>query len=859
MPPSRTPPALAIRLLGPPQVTVRGTPLSVDTRKAVAVLAVIAADPRPYGRDELAALLWPESDDEAARGALRRTLSVLRGAVDDDALLVDRQRVALAEGRAFVDVRELIRLGASEDAGDLAAAAELVRGPFMAGFTLRDSPEFDDWRAAKAVAIERTVGRVLDRHAEALATRGDLVGAADVAGRRIDLDPLDEGAHVRRMELLAASGDRAGAVRQYRACVAVLERELGVEPLPQTTARYEAIRDAAEAPVQVAARATVAAAVEVNPSPATAAGDSTALPLVGRDEALRLADATRRSIIADGRVVVIVGEPGIGKSRLAAAIGERARDAGAVVVATSAYVAEREIAYGAIAGALQATTTDPGRATRVRALGPDVWADLRRIVPGLVAPPEPRSAQAPGPIQARLLASIADALTAGLSGPTPGVLVVDDLHWADGATIAAIAYLLRRLAGRPVLVVLTWRDEELPDEARPVAELARRLAGPAAIPLSRLSRPDVETLVAAVAPERQQSVDKLWQASEGLPLYLAAFLAEATAPNLTSKSMLPLGVRAVLSERLARVDGVAAQVLVAAAAIGRAFEVSAVRHASGRSEDEVLDALDALTARGLIREGGGQTYDFTHAALRDLAEESTSLARRRLLHRRIAESLRADATGSGRNDPARLARVARHERAAGRDAEAAAAYREAGDAASLVYANREAIEAYEAALGLGHPAASGLHTAVGDLLTRVGDYAGAIRAYESAAARAEASDLPAIEASLSRVHLRAGDLVAADRHLDEALAGSGAPAWQAMRLVDRAAIRRRTGDREGARQAAAAAATIAQATGEPAVIGAARRVAGFVALDAGDVETAIRELAAAREATDATSDPTGWV
>src|SRR6185436_1878205 len=168
--------------------------------------------------------------------------SVLRGAVGPDVLRVDRQQVALALSHYAVDLGRLETLAASEKPEDLATAAELARGPFMAGVTLRDSPEFDDWRAARAASVERTVGRVMDRLIGALEGTGDLAGAIAAAGRRIDLDPLDESAHVRRMELLAAAGDRAGAVRQYRACVAVLERELGVDPLAETTARSEAIR-----------------------------------------------------------------------------------------------------------------------------------------------------------------------------------------------------------------------------------------------------------------------------------------------------------------------------------------------------------------------------------------------------------------------------------------------------------------------------------------------------------------------------------------------------------------------------------------------------------------------------------------
>ena len=854
----RTAPAAEIRLLGSPEVLVRGRPLEVDTRKAVAILAVLATDARAYGRDELATLLWPESDDAAARGALRRTLSVLRGAVGDDVLHVDRRQVALVDARVVVDVARLEQLSASADPVDLAMAAELARGPFLAGFTLRDSPDFDDWRAARAVAVERTVGRVLDKLIDAREASGDLAGAIAAAGQRIDLDPLDEGAHVRRMELLALFGDRAGAVRQYRACVAVLERELGVEPLPETTARYEAIRDGT-------VPATMPAAEPPSAAPAPAL-DSGSLPIVGRDSALRVAEAVRQAIGGDGRVLVITGEPGIGKSRLAQAIGERARAAGAAVVATAAYAAEQRIAYGPIVGALEVAIRDPDQAGRIRTLGDGVSAELARIVPGL-SPGAGRRAAAPADamaVQARLLAAIADALAAAVAGRTAGVLIVDDVQWADGGTIAALAYLLRRLVGRPMLVVLAWRSEDLSGQARQLAELAETRAGDGAVlRLARLSRDDVETIVRGVDATGRWSVDALWDASEGLPLYLASALAGPQDAVRTGSPALPTGVRAVLAERLAAVGGVPAQVLAAAAAIGRAFDVPTLRYASGRTDDEVVDALDELSARGLIREAGeadgAPVYDFTHGALRDLAEESSSLARRRLLHRRIAEALRLDGGGGARDDPARLARIARHEREAGRDTEAAAAFGDAGDAASRVYANREAIDAYEAALALGHAHSVELHVRIGDLRTRIGEYAAAVRAYEAAAALASDDDEPRIEAALARSHLRAGDLAAAEAHLDAALAGSSEPVWQAARLTDRAVIRRRAGDRAGAARAAAEAALAAEKAGDLRVVGAARRMAGLVALDAGDPALAAAHLEAAVDAAADDPDPSARI
>lgn len=853
MPDRDVTPALEIRLFGPPEARVNGAPLDVDTRKALAILAILATDARAYARDELAALLWPESDDAGARGALRRTLSVMRAAIDESVLRIDRQRVELDRTSCWIDLAELQRLAAASSTDALAAAADLVAGPFLAGFTLRDSVEFDDWRASRSTQVERTVIDVFDRLIRALAATGDLSQAAVVAGRRIDLDPLDEAAHVKRMELLAASGDRAGAVRQYRACVATLERELGVAPLPETTARYEAIRDA-----PVALPPPVRGKPPAPPRSSTPEASSS-LPLVGRDEALGRIEAARLGAGEDGRVVAVVGEPGIGKTRLVEAAAAAARSVAARVIVTRAYAVERQIAYAPLVDALTSALDDPATAAAIRELDRSTLATLASIVPGLATGSE-RPTDAPV-VQARLLAAIATGLTTALDGPHPGLFVVDDLHWADDASLGALAYLVRRLDGRRFTLVVTWRSEDLEAAARPVAGLVTNVAGLDVIELERLDRTQVRAMAASVRPEVDDaSIEDLWRASEGLPLYVAEALLEGGSP----RGGTPTGVRAVLSERLASIEGLEAQILTAAAAIGRSFDVATVRRASGRTEDEVIEATDALTRRGLIRAsaaaaGSEPEYDFTHAAVRDLVESRTSVARWRLLHRRIAESLRADGGTAGREDPARLARVARHEREAGRDPEAAVAFREAGDAARRVFANREAIELFDAALGLGHPAVAQIHTAIGELATRVGDYDRAIGAFEAAAAVCEPAELPLIEAALARAHLRRGDLVAADRHLEAALLGVTDDAWRAARLVERAAIRRRTGDFTSAIAAAAEASSLADGAGDPVIGGAARRVAGLLALDRGDATGAMRDLETAVVASAADPEPSAQV
>ena len=855
MPTQPRSPILDIRLLGAPVVLVRGRPLEVDTRKAVAILALVATDGRPYARDELAAVLWPDADDAGARGALRRTLSTLRAAVGDGALEVDRARVALVEGTSRSDVLELERRAARGTLEDLRAIADLARGPFLAGFTLRDSPEFDDWRATRAVTIERTVLGALDRLGAALGASGDLPGAIRATERRLDLDPLDESAHVRLMDLLAANGDRSAAMRQYRACVAILDRELGVEPLATTTARYEAIRDG-----------DVAVTVEppregIGGDPIVAGDRVGPLPLVGRDDDL---GAIRSALAAPadgvGRVIAVRGEAGIGKTRLVETAVASIRAAGGTVLAASAFPAERAIAYGAVVDLLRDALAQPAAATRLLALPSATRTELGRLLPTI--DPDGRPAE-PGPsspgAHARLVAAVADGLAAAVAGTVPGVVWLDDVAWLDDASREAIDYLLRRLAGRPLAIILTWRPEDLDVDGEAFGARVLGTAGATDVVLDRLDRMAVEALVAAAARDGDGVADdlaeRLYAASEGLPLYVVEVLA---GPAPTTPEALPAGVGAVLRDRLVGVGETTGQVLAAASVVGRSFDLATLRHASGRSEDEVVDATDEALQRGLVRERG-DGFDFAHGALRDLVYGGTSLTRRRLLHRRVAEAYRLDLAGSGRDDLARLVLVATHERAAGRDAAAAEAHRAAGERAASVHANRAALDQYEAALALGGEDPAALHAAIGRLRTRIGDYAGAVAALEAAAAVADPADLPRLEWSLARAHLRRGDLAAAGHHLDAAMAGTTDASLRARIAVDRSALARRRGDPEGAEAAAREALAMAGDAGDAVTLGAARRMLGLVALDAGDATSAIADLRHALAVAADDADPTASI
>ena len=190
-------------------------------------------------------------------------------------------------------------------------------------------------------------------------------------------------------------------------------------------------------------------------------------------------------------------------------------------------------------------------------------------------------------------------------------------------------------------------------------------------------------------------------------------------------------------------------------------------------------------------------YDFVHGRMRDVAYEATSLARRRLLHRRTAEAIRARARSArAATTCTRFALIAGHEREAGRPAEAAAAFVEAADRAEAVFANREAIDHLEAAIALGHLHDAAIHARIGELRARLGEYPAAIAALETAAALRHTDELPGIEIALGRVHRRRGDLVAAASHLDAALACApdSADELRARGLVERSVVALRAGD-----------------------------------------------------------------
>ena len=855
---------ISIQLLGPVRVEVGGAPLVVDTRKALALLAYLAVTSRPASRESLAALLWPESDGADGRAALRRTLSVLKGGLGVGALVIDRTSVSLRQDDADFDLGMFrAALGRARNHGhdadvgcpsctsSLEEALSLDRGEFMSGFTLRDSESFDEWQVREAESHRRDLAGALERLARSLAATGATERALAAGRRWLELDPLHEPAHRLLMELLARGGEPAAAIHQYHDCVRILDRELGVAPLPETTELYEAIR-ADRLPVAKPSRAANLDA------PALAARPT--LPLVGRDRELATLREAYRSLGPDGRLLIVEGEAGIGKTRLATDFAGVVRASGGIVVEARAYAGEAAIALAPIAELIRVGLDRPGAELRLRTVRPELLVEAGRLVP--MPDSSDRGGHPPSPMDpfsgVRLVEGLAEVLTALVAGPMPGLLFVDDLNRADDSSLSVIAYLAHRLRGRPIGLLVTWRAEELDDEVRNRLIAGAEVDGLAVrTGLGRLDRAAVAELAAAsLGPEAATVSDSLFVESEGLPLYIAEALASPTPVG----GPTPGGVAALLRSRIGAVTELARQLLSAAAVIGRSFEFETVRMASGRGDDEAVAGLEELVRRGLIAEvdasaGADVRYDFSHGRLRDVAYESIGQARRRLLHRRVADAFRS--VGAAGDDPARWSLIAYHEGLAGRTSEAAAAHRLAGEHARSVFANREAREHLEAALALGDANVGELHESLAAVLTLLGDYAAAIAHLEAASAFAGPDRRAAIDHRLGLVHARNGEWSRADGYLAGAMAslpGNADTARSAL-LADRSAIAHRSGNSSGAAEMAAQALSLATAANDLPGVARAEDLLGILARGRGDLAAARAHLERSCDAAAGDPDP----
>jgi len=870
---------LKLFLFGAPRIERNGAQIDIDTRKAIALLAYLVMSDQRQRRDALAALFWPEYDQTSARGALRRTLSALNKALGGVGLDIDRETIGVDRAAGlWVDVEQFERLIAAskndarqlveaceKDIKQLSDAVALYHDDFMVGFSLRDSPAFDDWQFFQAESLRRALAWALEHLVHCYTLLGAFDLAIGHARRWLALDPLHEPAHRQLMLLYVWSGQRAAAIHQYRECVRVLDQELGVPPLQETTQVYQAITEnqAPSPPLRIADVGPALIAVEgLQIENATPPPSNPQSPLVGRAAEWRALLEAYTAAGSGGRLVVIAGEAGIGKTRLAEELLEHARSAGATTIIARCYEGETNLAYGPFIEGLRSTLRKANRDEWLDTIPARWLSETTRLLPeleGLRPDLPPAMPLDTAGAQSRLFEAISQVLIAACRGPAPGIVLLDDLQWADVASLDLLAYLARRLHDYPFCLLVTWRAESMPASHRGRAILAeaQRAGAATLLSLSRLSRSavmDLVRLAGAVAEANPEELGaRLYEETEGLPFFLVEYLAALARGSQSDQdnSALPNGVRDLLQARLALVDETAGQVLTTAAVIGRSFDYDTLREASGRGEEETVAALEQLIAQGLIQElhngaayGARPTYDFYHEKLRALVYEQISLARRRLLHRRVAEALVNHMRSSIDRGPL-AGLIAYHYQLAGQDAAAAEQFALAGEHARRLYANADALAHFQSALALGHPQVSALHEAVGDLHTLLGAYRTALQSYETAAALQDPEALPRIERKLADIYRRRGEWEQAESHLQAALdaIGEHEPAGERARIYsDWSLTAHRRGESTQAQELARRALQLAEEAGDTRALADAHNILGILGTRAGEFDAACQHL-----------------
>jgi DNA-binding SARP family transcriptional activator/tetratricopeptide (TPR) repeat protein len=695
---------LEIRLLSEQRVT--GGP-EADGRssssRSVALLAYLILHAGvPQARLQLAGVFWPDSTDAQARTNLRRELHNLREMLGGDPSLdVDPTTLTWRDcPLCRVDVRvfdtERQAAYSSRAAGDSAgflahaeAAMAEYRGDLMPG-------SYDDWVVEAREPLLRACVDLCDGTIRALRDTGDRTRAAEVARRRIQLEPLEEVGYRFLMELQAQSGDRAAAVSTYHRCATVLEQELGVSPHRETTAIVDRLLDGRDAPEEPQGSGGV------RPRPTRAAGAG----LVGRgNEVALLVERWQQAAGGQSGLVVVSGEAGVGKSRLVSELAAIAGAQGAAVAATRCFGRIARLALAPVADWLRSPDLRPG----VEALDPVWQAEVDRLVPRS-GPSSDRGAASAERSQGDGSRATIDAwqrhrffeglARAVLSADRPMLLVLDDLQWCDEETAALLAFVLGFADEARLLVAATVRSDELEDNREVAASLrAMRSAGMVTdVGLAPLDVAGTLELAMSLLHRPLTSAEEalLQGATGGYPLFVVETAHSLPDPTTAAQPLPVSDLQAVLRGRLEQASPAARTVAGLAAAVGRDFSLDLLSEASDLDAETLVHAVDELWRRRILREQRSG-YDFAHDLLRDAAYASVSPPQRWLLHRRLAQGIELLSGGHFDDVAAQLAE--QYDRG-GRPDRAFGYFRRAAELASAVFANAEAIRHHRRCLDL---------------------------------------------------------------------------------------------------------------------------------------------------------------
>jgi predicted ATPase/DNA-binding SARP family transcriptional activator len=654
------------RILGPVEVVGDRGALRLGGAKPRAILAVLALHANEsVSAERLALALWGEDAPPSAVKRIQVHVSRLRKALGDAQILsttpagyrlhlrpgeLDAERFAqlLDEGR-----RALAGGQAEQAAALLRQALALWRGPALADLAFEPfaPAEIARLEEQRLAALEARVAADLlaGRHAELVGELSQLVNA----------NPAREPLAGQLMLALYRCGRQRDALEVYTRTHAYLTGELGLDPGTALKNLQRGILE--QAPwldLQVVAAAEPDTDARLFSLPAVLDDMGAADTFVGRAADLAvLAAVYAETLGGTRRLVFVSGEPGIGKTRLAAQFVRRASAAGAIVL-YGRCDEERLLAQQPFVEALRQYIGACPRHVLAGQLQL-VSGELRRLVPELAERvpdlPQPLAGDPEG-ARSRLFEAVC-LLLCEVSERTPVVLVLDDLHWADPSTLLLLKYLARYPRESRLMVLGTYRETEL-DFDHPLGAILAELGRERRLqrhPLTPLDAAAVSKLVGihvgeGASPELGRIV---YEGTEGNALFVVEVLrhlAESGAIGtvggghagaMVGDLAVPDGVKDVVAQRVRRLGAETHRLLVTASVLGREFELAVLARLSPLAEDDMLDGLESAVLAHVVEEVAGEAgrYTFSHALIRDTLYGTLGATRRVVMHRRAGASI----------------------------------------------------------------------------------------------------------------------------------------------------------------------------------------------------------------------------
>ncbi len=702
-------PDVTIELCGHLSVSVdgRGREGDLPGRQGRLALAHLALNrSRAVTRERLIAALWGDDASAGHGQALNVVLSKLRRALGPEVLENAGERAVQLTPAATVDLDAaqpaLDTAFAARDRGDWPAVVECA-GQVAA---LADAGLLPGYEAPWLEEPRRRLEELGLQARELRADAGLAVGGAELAHAEraaqelVELAPFRESGYLLLMRVREAQGNLVEALRVHERLRTLLRDELGVAPGPQVQAEFDRLLNAERAE-PAPTPAAPPPAPQLDAAPAFFATRSGAAFVGRRSELERLRGYLERAIEGSRQLVLLEGEPGIGKTRLALQFME-ACEAGDALALYGRCDAETLVPYQPFVEALRGYLARAPE--QVAHWSTQYGAELGRVIPEVAATGEPAGGE--DEERYRLFEAVSEVLN-DIARSRPVLLVLDDLHWADKPTLLMLRQLVRAAGESPLLIVATIRDTERPAPLVDMLVQLRREHFFERIELSGLDESDSSALIGGFGPQGIPAhVNRaLWEETRGNPFFLEEMIRHLGSATLTPDSNgwpleLPEGIREVIGRRLATLSERASTVLTTAAVMGREFRVEVLEAVGTLDEDELDEVIEESVDAHVIAEVPG-TYgrcSFTHALIRQTLYDGLTATRRARLHLRVGEALERIETGKA---DAPLAELAYHFSLAppARGAPKAVEYAErAAGSAAAALAYEEAARLYEVAL-----------------------------------------------------------------------------------------------------------------------------------------------------------------